>query len=286
MAARDVLIPSCPLQDGVAVCKLPGSAILLSLEHGLGAVRAREPGEETAEREPGDGALLADGPFPHAFPQLFGLRVCYDPKRRRGDRVLRAELASTGAELRPDELYGLATVRFVLRGGDGFEPLRAACEGNATVTAGGPLDSEAITELFRSSSPLGAPDLPPAIERLEASDAAEPAGIRGAWAWLRGTRKPGGVCARARAAAEAAGGRGGQRGEPFPPPVRLGLAEALAAVRGADEPPESVVRAAEAVPGGAHPCSFAPAEGVVAWEVCPGRSSSERDTSLRTMPGG
>lgn len=228
-----------PFQDAIAVCKLSGRELLLALEHGLGAVRTRPPGGE---------GLVSEGLFAHAFPQLSGLRLCYDPARAAGSRVLRAELAGTAAELRPDELYGLATPAFVLRGGDGFASLRAACSGGASV-AGGPLDSEAIAELFRSSSPLGASDFPPAIELYRAQGAR--------WGWLLGGREPEGVCSRAAAAGAASA---------LPHSVRFGVA-ALPMLR-ADQPPESVMRAALSEPGGAHPCSHAPTEGAVAWKVC------------------
>ena len=99
-----------PFGNSVATTSITGADLWKALENGV-------------SRYPSDGR----------FPQIAGFRFAFDPNRPVGQRVTEVTLAD-GTPLRPDDTkYSIATVDFMIYGGDGytdvFRPLEATIRG-------------------------------------------------------------------------------------------------------------------------------------------------------------
>jgi 2',3'-cyclic-nucleotide 2'-phosphodiesterase (5'-nucleotidase family) len=88
-----------PFDNQVVLLELTGADLLAALEHGLSKV------DERAGR----------------FPQVSGLSLVYDPLAPAGRRVVEVRVGDR--PLDPASRYRVATVAYLLRGGDGYAPL-------------------------------------------------------------------------------------------------------------------------------------------------------------------
>jgi 5'-nucleotidase len=104
VTAGDVLA-TLPFQNTPVVADIPGSIILLALEHGVSAY--------------GDGS--------GGFLQTAGLRYAFDTSRAVGKRIVKAEIKDERGNWRPlqkNKSYYTVTVDFLSNGGDGFSMLK------------------------------------------------------------------------------------------------------------------------------------------------------------------
>lgn len=116
---RDVLT-ELPFGNIAVLVELKGSDLLAALENGVSRVADR------AGR----------------FPQVSGLRFAYDPGKPAGQRVLEATVG--GAKLDPAKSYKVATIDFLLNGGDGYSML---ANGRKLVDAeNGPLAAQVLID--------------------------------------------------------------------------------------------------------------------------------------------
>lgn len=97
---KDFLV-ELPFQNVIAMVEISGSALLAALENGVSKVETR------AGR----------------FPQVSGIRFLYDPKRPIGSRVQQVWVGDKLLDL--DAMYKVATVDYVLNGGDGYEMFKS-----------------------------------------------------------------------------------------------------------------------------------------------------------------
>lgn len=103
----DRIIPPGPLRKRDINALLPFTNVVVTVEmRGRQLRDALEEGLANIEREAG------------GFLQVSGLRVVYDPARPPGQRV--RQVTAGGAPLDPDRLYTVATIDYLVRGGDGF----------------------------------------------------------------------------------------------------------------------------------------------------------------------
>ncbi len=119
LTRRDVLA-EMPFGDSAVLLEITGEQLRAALEHGVSAV------ESLAGR----------------FPQVSGLTVAFDPARPPGGRVIR--LSVGGRTVEPKRTYRLATTGYLLKGGDGYDMLKAA---RVVVDAsGGPLLANTVAD--------------------------------------------------------------------------------------------------------------------------------------------
>jgi 5'-nucleotidase / UDP-sugar diphosphatase len=108
----DRVIPPGPLRKRDVNALLPFSNVVVTVEmRGRQLRDALEEGLANIEREAG------------GFLQVSGLRVVYDPGRPPGQRVRQVTVG--GAPLDPDRLYTVATIDYLVRGGDGFTAFKS-----------------------------------------------------------------------------------------------------------------------------------------------------------------
>jgi 5'-nucleotidase len=100
---RDVL-SILPFEDPVAKVEVTGATIRAALEHGVGRV--------------------AEDPENGRFPQVSGITFSYSGRRPSGSRVV--EVNINGRPLDDKKLYTLASVTYLLEGGDGYTMFRDA----------------------------------------------------------------------------------------------------------------------------------------------------------------
>ncbi len=120
---RDVL-SVLPFANKVVKLEVAGEVLRAALEHGVSQV----------ERSAG------------CFPQVSGVRYVFDPERPAGSRLVTVSVG--GQPLDPRAKYTLATLDFLLGGGDGYTML----QGGKTLVAAetGPLDSDLLIERLRA----------------------------------------------------------------------------------------------------------------------------------------
>lgn len=100
---RDIL-SVLPFEDPVAKVEVTGATIRAALEHGVGRV--------------------AEDPENGRFPQVSGITFSYSGRRPSGARVV--EVSINGQPLDDKKLYTLASVAYLLEGGDGYTMFRDA----------------------------------------------------------------------------------------------------------------------------------------------------------------
>lgn len=98
LTRRDVLT-ELPFNNITVMLDLKGSDLLLALENGVSRVADRGG----------------------RFPQVSGLRFAYDPAKPAMQRVL--DVTVNGQKLDPERSYKVATIDFLLGGGDGYSML-------------------------------------------------------------------------------------------------------------------------------------------------------------------
>lgn len=119
LTRRDVLT-ELPFGNIAVLVELKGSDLLAALENGVSRVADR------AGR----------------FPQVSGLRFAYDPAKPAGQRVLEATVGTE--KLDPAKSYKVATIDFLLNGGDGYSML---ANGRKLVDAeNGPLAAQVLID--------------------------------------------------------------------------------------------------------------------------------------------
>lgn len=130
LTRRDMLT-ELPFGNSTALLELKGADLLEALENGLSRVEERQG----------------------RFPQVSGMSVTYDPKRPPLQRVI--EVTVNGTPLDPARSYRVATIDFLLGGGDGYASL---ARGRKLVDASGGqlMASQVISYLVarRTVSPL------------------------------------------------------------------------------------------------------------------------------------
>jgi 2',3'-cyclic-nucleotide 2'-phosphodiesterase (5'-nucleotidase family) len=95
-------VTELPFQNVAVMVEMTGATLLAALENGVSKVEAR------AGR----------------FPQVSGMEFVYDPNLPIGSRV--QEVSIQGNPLDPKALYKVATVDYVLNGGDGYEMFKSS----------------------------------------------------------------------------------------------------------------------------------------------------------------
>lgn len=116
---RDVLT-ELPFGNIAVLIELKGADLLAALENGVSRVADRGG----------------------RFPQVSGLRFAYDPTKPAGQRVLEATVG--GQKLDPERSYKVATIDFLLSGGDGYSML---ANGRKLVDAeNGPLAAQVLMD--------------------------------------------------------------------------------------------------------------------------------------------
>lgn len=95
------IVDAMPWSNTVDVVAVPGSTLKAILEHSVSKYDASHP-------DPGG-----------RFLQVSGLSVTYDVGRDVGSRVVSAVLRATGDSIDGDEVYEIALVSFMAKGGDG-----------------------------------------------------------------------------------------------------------------------------------------------------------------------
>ena len=98
LTRRDILT-ELPFGNSTALVELKGSDLLEALENGVSRVEERQG----------------------RFPQVSGLRFAYDPARPPMHRIVEASVNSQ--PLDPTRLYRVATIDFLVGGGDGYTSL-------------------------------------------------------------------------------------------------------------------------------------------------------------------
>ena len=96
---RQDILRELPFGNVGVLLEISGADLLAALEHGVSQVA------DKAGR----------------FPQVSGLRLVYDPQQPAGSRVLEATMNNTPID--PAASYRLATVDYLLKGGDGYVSL-------------------------------------------------------------------------------------------------------------------------------------------------------------------
>jgi len=109
LTRRDILA-ELPFGNSTVLLELKGSDLLEALENGVSRVEERQG----------------------RFPQVSGLRFAYDPARPPMHRIVEASVA--GQPLDPARLYRVATIDFLVGGGDGYASL---ARGRSLVDASG-----------------------------------------------------------------------------------------------------------------------------------------------------
>ena len=109
LTRRDILA-ELPFGNSTVLLELKGSDLLEALENGVSRVEERQG----------------------RFPQVSGLRFAYDPARAPMHRIVEASVA--GQPLDPARLYRVATIDFLVGGGDGYASL---ARGRSLVDASG-----------------------------------------------------------------------------------------------------------------------------------------------------
>jgi 5'-nucleotidase / UDP-sugar diphosphatase len=99
------------------------------------------------------------------FPQVAGMRYTWNPAAPVGSRIVSVEVA--GAALDPAGSYRVATLNFLLTGGDGY----AVFQNGTNKSDTGFLDSEVTTAYLQAHSPVS-----PAVEGRITQGTAAPAG--------------------------------------------------------------------------------------------------------------
>jgi 2',3'-cyclic-nucleotide 2'-phosphodiesterase (5'-nucleotidase family) len=99
---RKDILTEMPFGNTVVVAEVTGADLLAALENGVSAVA------DKAGR----------------FPQVSGLRFTYDESLPAGSRIVAVEVG--GAPLEPQRSYRLATIDYLLTGGDGYAALKNA----------------------------------------------------------------------------------------------------------------------------------------------------------------
>lgn len=97
---RDVLT-ELPFGNRTVLLELTGSDVIAALENGVSDV------ENSAGR----------------FPQVSGITVVYDPKKKPGERIV--SVTAGGQPIDPAKTYKVATNDYMAKGGDGYTAFRA-----------------------------------------------------------------------------------------------------------------------------------------------------------------
>ena len=101
-----------------------------------------------------DGESLGGG----GILQVSGARLVYDVTRELGNRLVSAEVSNEGCDedtfepLEDDKVYNVVTSNYVLGGGYGYTMLEENMESRVIRE----LDTDAIKEVFETSSPVSA----------------------------------------------------------------------------------------------------------------------------------
>src|SRR5262249_43505683 len=109
LTRRD-LLKEMPFGNVGVLLALSGADLLAALENSVSQVEAK------AGR----------------FPQVSGLRLVYDPRKPAGSRVVEVQVG--GKPLDPAATYRVATIDYMLKGGDGYSSLS---KGKALIDASG-----------------------------------------------------------------------------------------------------------------------------------------------------
>jgi 2',3'-cyclic-nucleotide 2'-phosphodiesterase (5'-nucleotidase family) len=97
------------------------------------------------------------------MPQVSGLRLVYDPRRPRGQRIV--ELSVGGQPLRDDVTYRLATSNYLAGGGDGYAMLKGLPV--LRPAEGSPIETDVVLEAMQRDGRNG-PITPTADSRVVA----------------------------------------------------------------------------------------------------------------------
>jgi 2',3'-cyclic-nucleotide 2'-phosphodiesterase (5'-nucleotidase family) len=121
---RGDVLKILPFANKIVKIDVTGETLRAALESGLSQV------ERTAGR----------------FPQVSGIRYSFDPKRPAGSRLISVTVG--GQPLEGKQRYSLATLDFILGGGDGYTMMK---ESKVLVPAAmGPMDSDVILERLKA----------------------------------------------------------------------------------------------------------------------------------------
>jgi 5'-nucleotidase len=137
---RDVL-SILPFGNRVVKVEVTGKTLREIIEHGLGRT--------------------AEDPEPGRFPQVSGIRFSFDATRPAGSRIV--EIKVNGQPLNDETKYTLATMNFLLAGGDGYSMMA-----NSRVLIGSEQarqDTEILERMMRSRAI--APKVDGRIQRLD-----------------------------------------------------------------------------------------------------------------------
>ena len=118
------VLKELPFNNRVVVIEIKGAELRRAIENGLSQLP------------------VAAG----RFPQVSGIRVTFDPKRKFGERIVSMEVA--GSALDPEKIYRVAILDFLARGGDGYAMLREAKR--ITPDADAPLLANEVIAYIRS----------------------------------------------------------------------------------------------------------------------------------------
>lgn len=120
---KDILA-ELPFNNRVVVVEITGEDLLLAMENGLAQV-----------------------PVPAGrFPQVSGIKVVFDPKQPMRKRVISLEVA--GKPVEPKQIYRIAILDFLARGGDDYATFRQARR--VTPDADAPLLANEVTNYLKS----------------------------------------------------------------------------------------------------------------------------------------
>jgi 5'-nucleotidase len=132
-----------PFRNPLVLLAVTGAQLRAVLEHGIG--QRVERGQSGA------------------MPQVSGLRLVYDPRRPRGQRIV--ELSVGGQPLRDDVTYRLATSNYLAGGGDGYAMLKGLPV--LRPAEGSPIETDVVLEAMQRDGRNG-PITPTADSRVVA----------------------------------------------------------------------------------------------------------------------
>ena len=132
--SRGDLLSVIPFGNTLVMRELTGEQILTALEHGV-------------SEEGGKGPRLL---------HTAGLRYVVDAARPAGSRVVKAEILDEKGTATPLSLktrYGVVTIEYLARGGDGYEMLK----GSKVISSPEPIDITVVEGYLKKHSPLPQP---------------------------------------------------------------------------------------------------------------------------------